>query len=226
MATILSLEYNRAISEQTSFERRPETALKKFVPVPVKKPINFVVKMKGIKRGFWYSGEGRVIPSLFVQTAYKSNAVTLDPVYEGNPQTLSETVIFGSDQRGMYSPESFSWVPYQQVVMVEFDGQRATRMTRITTETFSSYEVRYDRETELVQNSKTVTVIPDCPIGSRSLAIIAPKQLSMINRGRCFTSSNPATRYSRQRDHPTRSQCSSATSCEIVDKLFHCASPS
>jgi hypothetical protein len=163
MAAILGLEYNRELSEQTSFERKLETALKKIVPVLVKKPIHFVVKMKGMKRGVWYSGIGREMPSLFVQMAYKSDAVTLDPVYEGDPRAVSETVTFGSDQSGMYSPESASWVPYQQVVVVEFDGQRATQMTRIGRETVSGYQVRYDRESELVQDSKAVIGCPDCP---------------------------------------------------------------
>jgi hypothetical protein len=161
-AAILGLEYNRELSEQTSFERKLETALKKIVPVPVKKPIHFLVKMKGMKKGVWYCGINRGMPSLFVQVAYKSNAVTLDPVYEGDG-AVSKTVTFGNDQSGMYSPESASWVPYQEVVFVEFDGQRATQMTRISRETVSGYQVRYDRESELVQDSKALIGRPDCP---------------------------------------------------------------
>ena len=75
----------------------------------------------------------------------------------------SEPVIFGSDQQGIYSPESGGWIPYQDVVILEFDGQRATQMTRISRDTISGYQVRYDRENELTQSSNAVTTRPDCP---------------------------------------------------------------
>src|SRR5262249_34690221 len=54
-AAVIGLEYNRALSEQSMFERKLETGLKKILPVPGK-PTHFVVKMKGIQRGEWYSG--------------------------------------------------------------------------------------------------------------------------------------------------------------------------
>jgi hypothetical protein len=110
--------------------------------------------MKGMKSGVWYSGINVLMPSLFAQTAYNSNAVWLDPVYEGEPKH-SKPVTFGSDRQGMYSPESGNtpnsgaWVPYQDVVLVEFDGQKATRLTRIDQETFSGYGALYAREKPL-----------------------------------------------------------------------------
>jgi hypothetical protein len=85
------------------------------------------------------------MPSLFVETAYNSNAVWLDPVYEGEPKAL-KPVTFGSDQQGIYSPESGGWIPYQDVVLLEFDGQRVTRLTSIDRETFSGYGALYARE--------------------------------------------------------------------------------
>jgi hypothetical protein len=100
------------------------------------------------------------MPSLFVQAAYNSNAVWLDPVYMGEPKG-PKPVTFGSDQQGIYSPESGSgpesasgpeggaWIPYQDVVLVEFDGQTATRLTSIDRETFSGYGVLYTREKPL-----------------------------------------------------------------------------
>jgi hypothetical protein len=54
-ALVIALEYNRVISEQTMFERKFETGLKKILP-STGKPTRFVVKMKGIKLGEWYSG--------------------------------------------------------------------------------------------------------------------------------------------------------------------------
>jgi hypothetical protein len=91
------------------------------------------------------------MPSLFAQTAYNSNGVWLDPVYEGEAKHLKPAT-FGSDQQGIYSPESGdspesgAWIPYQDVIFVEFDGQRATRLASIDRETFSGYQALYARE--------------------------------------------------------------------------------
>jgi hypothetical protein len=93
----------------------------------------------------WGSGCAWLMPSLFAQAAYNSNAVWLDPVYESEPKH-SKPVTFGSDQQGVYSPESGAWIPYQDVVLVEFDGQTATRLTSIDPETFSGYRALYARE--------------------------------------------------------------------------------
>ena len=144
MAAVIGLEYNRQLSEQTMFERKLETGLKSILPA-VGKPTHFVVKMKGMKFGVWGSGCSWSMPSLFAETAYNSNAVWLDPVYEGEPKA-SKPLTFGSDQQGIYSPESDGWIPYQDVVLVEFDGQRATRLTSIDRETFSGYGALYARE--------------------------------------------------------------------------------
>jgi hypothetical protein len=70
----------------------------------------FFVKMKGIQFGVWVSGCAWSMPSFFAQTAYNSNAVWLDPVYEGEPKH-SKPVTFDSDQQGMYSPESGNGLP-------------------------------------------------------------------------------------------------------------------
>ena len=147
MAAVIGLEYNRQLSEQTMFERKLETGLKTILPA-LGKPTHFVVKMKGMKMGVWYSGTAWSMPSLFVETAYNSNAVWLDPVYEDEPK-VSKPLTFGSDQQGIYSPESDGWIPYQDVVLVEFDGQRATRLTSIDRETFSGYGALYAREKPL-----------------------------------------------------------------------------
>jgi hypothetical protein len=143
-AAVFGLEYNRALAEQSMFERKLETGLKKILPA-LGKPTHFVVKMKGMRMGVWYSGVAVSMPSLFVETAYNSNAVWLDPVYEGEPKA-SKPVTFGSDQQGIYSPESGGWIPYQDVVLLEFDGQRVTRLTSIDRETFSGYGALYARE--------------------------------------------------------------------------------
>ncbi len=147
LAAVIGLEYNRQLSEQTRFERKLEAGLKKIMPA-LGKPTHFVVKMKGMKRGLWYSGIHAAMPSLFVETAYNSNTVWLDPVYEGEPEP-SERVSFGSDQQGIYSPESGGWIPYQDVVLLEFDGQKVTRLTSIDRETFSGYGALYAREKPL-----------------------------------------------------------------------------
>jgi hypothetical protein len=146
-AAVFGLEYDRALSEQSMFERKLETGLKKILPA-LGKPTHFVVKMKGMRMGVWYSGVAVSMPSLFVETAYNSNAVWLDPVYEGEPKA-SKPVTFGSDQPGIYSPESGGWIPYQDVVLLEFDGQRVTRLTSIDRETFSGYGALYAREKPL-----------------------------------------------------------------------------
>jgi hypothetical protein len=157
MGAVIGLEYNRQLSEQTMFENKLETGLKKILPA-LGKPTHFVVKMKGIQFGVWGSGCAWSMPSLFAQTAYNSNAVWLDPVYEGEPKH-SKPVTFGSDQQGIYSPESGdspesgAWIPYQDVVLVEFDGQRATRLKSIDRETFSGYRALYAREKPLAAGS-------------------------------------------------------------------------
>jgi hypothetical protein len=148
MGAVIGLEYNRQLSEQTTFERKLETGLKKVLPT-LGKPTHFVVKMKGIKFGVWGSGCAWLMPSLFAETAYNSNEVWLDPVYESEPKH-SRPVTFGSDQQGIYSPESGAWIPYQDVVLVEFDGQTATRLTSIDRETFSGYRALYAREKPFV----------------------------------------------------------------------------
>ncbi|MBV8376563.1 MAG: hypothetical protein JO279_06115 [Verrucomicrobia bacterium] len=148
VAVVFGLEYNRYASEQSMFEHKLETGLKKILPA-VRKPTHFVVKMKGMRIGVWYSGVAPTMPSLFVETAYNSNAVWLDPVYKGEPGA-SKLVTLGSDQQGIYSPESGGWIPYQNVLFVEFDGQRVNRLTSIDRETFAGYGVRYVREKPLV----------------------------------------------------------------------------
>jgi hypothetical protein len=125
------------------FESKLEAGLKNILAAPGKSA-HFVVKMKGMKMGEWYSGVAATMPSLFAQTAYNSNAVWLDPVYEGEPRA-PKPVTFGSDQQGIYSPESGGWVLYQDVVLVEFDGQTVTRLTRLDRETFSGYRALYAR---------------------------------------------------------------------------------
>jgi hypothetical protein len=147
LAVVVGLEYNRQLSEQTMFEHKLETGLKEILPA-LDKPTHFVVKMKGLKSGVWYSGLGVSMSSLFAQTAYNSNAVWLDPVYKGEPKT-SKPVTFGSDQQGIYSPESGGWIPYQDVVLLEFDGQRVTRLTSVDGDTFSGYGALYAREKPL-----------------------------------------------------------------------------
>jgi hypothetical protein len=154
LAAVIGLEYNRYLSEQTMFERKLETGLKKILPAPGK-PTHFVVKMKGIKMGAWYSGINPSMPNLFAQTAYNSNTVWLDPVYEGKSlyegePNASKPVTFGSDQQGIYSRASDGWIPYRDVVLLEFDGQRVTRLTSIDRETFSGYGALYARENPLV----------------------------------------------------------------------------
>jgi hypothetical protein len=144
LAAVFGLEYNRALSEQTTFERKLETGLKEILPA-LGKPTHFVVKMKGMKSGVWYSGVNVLMQNLFVETAYNSNSAWLDPVYEGEP-TTSKSVTFGSDQRGIYSPASDGWIPYQDVVLLEFDGEKMTRLTSIDRETFSGYGALYARE--------------------------------------------------------------------------------
>jgi hypothetical protein len=151
LAVVLGLEYNRKLTEQTRFERKLETGLKKIVPV-LSKPMHFVVKMKGMDMAAWYSGSAWSMPSLFVETAYNSDAVWLDPIFEGEPNA-SQAVIFGSDQQGVYSPESGSWIPYQDVVLLEFDGQRVTRLTNIDRKAFAGYGARYAREKPLPAGS-------------------------------------------------------------------------
>ena len=146
-AAVIGLEYNRQLSEQTMFERKLETGLKKIIPA-LGKPTHFVVKMKGMKMGVWVSGVNSPMPSLFVETAYNSNKVWLDPVYEGKPKA-SKPVTFGSDEQGIYSPESGGWVPYQDVIFLEFDGQRVTRLESIDRETFSGYGALYAPEKPL-----------------------------------------------------------------------------
>ena len=143
LAVVLGLEYNRQLSEQSRFERKLEAGLKKIMPA-LGKPTHFVVKMKGMEMGVWYSGVNAPMPSLFVETAYNSDAVWLDPVYEGDPKA-SKPVTFGSDHQGLYSPESGGWVPYQDVVLLEFDGRKVTRLTSIDRETFSGYDALYAR---------------------------------------------------------------------------------
>jgi len=147
LAVVIGLEYNRQLSEQTRFERKLETGLKEILPA-LRKPTHFVVKMKGMKIGVWYSGFAVSMPSLFVETAYNFNAVWLDPVYEGEPNA-SKPVTFGSDQQGIYSPESGGWIPYQDVVLLEFDGQRVTQLTSVDRETFSGYGALYARDKPL-----------------------------------------------------------------------------
>jgi hypothetical protein len=147
---VIGLEYNRQLSEQSMFERKLEAGLKQVMPA-LGKPTHFVIKMKGMKFGVWGSGVAWSMPSLFAQSAYNSNAVWLDPVYEGEPKAL-KPVTFGSDQQGIYSPESGeslesgAWIPYRDVVFLEFDGQRVTRLTTIDRETFSGYGAVYARE--------------------------------------------------------------------------------
>ena len=147
LAVVFGLEYNRYVSEQSMFERKLETGLKEILPA-LAKPTHFVVKMKGIRLGMWYSGVVASMPSLFAKTAYNSDATWLDPVYEGEAKA-SEAVIFGSDQQGIWSPESRGWVPYQDVVLLEFDGQRVIRLESIDRETFSGYGALYAREKPL-----------------------------------------------------------------------------
>jgi hypothetical protein len=151
LAVVFGLEYNRNLSEQSMFERKLETGLKKILPA-IGKPTHLVVKMKGMSMGVWYSGIALSMPTLFVETAYNCNAVWLDPVYKGEPKA-SQPVTFGSDQQGIYSPESGRWIPYQDVVLLEFDGQRVTRLTSVDRETFSGYEARYAREKPLAAGS-------------------------------------------------------------------------
>jgi hypothetical protein len=156
LAVVIGLEYNRQLSEQTMFERKLETGLKQILPAP-SKPTHFVVKTKGLKSGVWYSdysGPTESMPSLFAQTAYNSNAVSLDPVFEGDPIYEGEPkesmpLTFGNDQQGIYSPASRSWIPYQDVVLLEFDGQRVTRLMSVDRETFSGYGALYAREKPL-----------------------------------------------------------------------------
>jgi hypothetical protein len=144
LAAVFGLEYNRALSGQTTLERKLETGLKKILPV-LGKPTHFVVKMKGMQMGEWYSGVAESMPSLFAKTAYNSSVVWLDPVYKGKPKA-SKPVTFGSDQQGIYCPESRGWIPYQDVVLLEFDGQRVTRLMSVDPETFSGYGALYARD--------------------------------------------------------------------------------
>ena len=102
--------------------------------------------MKGMEWGTWYSGVAVSMPSLFVETAYSYNAVWLDPVYEGRPTASKPVITLGSDQQGIFSPESGGWIPYQDVIFVEFDGRRVTRLAKIDQQTFSGYEAIYARE--------------------------------------------------------------------------------
>jgi hypothetical protein len=143
MGAVIGLEYNRQLSEQTTFECKLETGLKRVLPAPGK-PTHFVVKMKGMKFGVWGSGCAWSMPSLFAETVYNSNAVWLDPVYVGEPKA-SKPVTFGSDEQGIYSPESGSWIPYQDAILVEFDGENVTRLTSLDRETFSGYGALYNR---------------------------------------------------------------------------------
>jgi hypothetical protein len=151
--TVIGLEYNRQLSEQSMFERKLEAGLKQVMPT-LTKPTHFVVKMKGIKVGTWGSGYAWSMPSLFAQTVYNSNAAWLDPVCEGEPKA-SKPVTFGSDEQGVYSPESGdspesgAWIPYRDVILLEFDGQTMTRLTSLDRETFSGYGAVYAREKPL-----------------------------------------------------------------------------
>src|SRR5258705_4212544 len=88
LAVVLGLEYNRALSEQSMFERKLETGLKKILPA-LGKPTHFVVKMKGMKMGVRVAGVNSPMQSLFVETAANSHKVWLDPSYAGKLKTTN-----------------------------------------------------------------------------------------------------------------------------------------
>src|SRR5260221_5180202 len=98
--------------------------------------------MRGMKTGVWYSGVTSLMPSLFVETAYNSNAVWLDPVYEGEPKS-SKPVTFGSDQQGIYSPESGGLSFLSQGGFFEVAGPRGGRFARNCHQAFCRYPAVY-----------------------------------------------------------------------------------
>jgi hypothetical protein len=64
VGTVVGLEYNRQLTEQTMFECKLETGLKKILPA-LANPMHFVVKMKGMKFGVWGPGCAWSMPTLF-----------------------------------------------------------------------------------------------------------------------------------------------------------------
>ena len=52
VGAVVGLEYNRQLTEQTMFECKLKTGLKKILPA-LANPTHFVVKMTGMKFGVW-----------------------------------------------------------------------------------------------------------------------------------------------------------------------------
>jgi hypothetical protein len=158
-ATVLGLEYNRQLMEQTALERNLEKGLKAVVPA-ITQPTHFIVR---VHDAYWYGGRWPAMTTLYAQTIYKSASTTLDAIYAGSSSEMAKPVTFGEDSKGVYSPARATWVPYIQVIVLDFDGTTVLKTNPVDAKDFDGFQAKFARERPLLLQYDSRSVKPTCP---------------------------------------------------------------
>jgi hypothetical protein len=172
VATIVSFQYNRDLNHATTVEERFEAGLKALVPLPTQRT-KFIVRMAP---GIWHNSDS--LSDIYVQTFYNSRLVNMRVLQPGPPIFAWQdytTVVFGPDEKGVLMADSGGtapmWIPYSQVRIVSFDGDKVALMNPVASSDLIGLHVGFDRQDVIQQNPR---------MGPAAVVVAAPCTYSAL----------------------------------------------
>ncbi|MEO8401139.1 MAG: hypothetical protein ABI597_04990 [Gammaproteobacteria bacterium] len=157
--TMISLEYNRKLFEQTKYERNLIAGIKTFVP-ELTKPMAILVKVKNFD---WYDGHNPAITNLFIQYSYNSSVIKLETIGDTSSATTKDPIVFGSKEKGVYFPGIKSWVDYDSVLVLQADKKEIVSLKNLTPTLFSQDNVVFSGIQEAQLDPQHFIVKATCP---------------------------------------------------------------
>jgi hypothetical protein len=159
----VSFQYNWDLNQNSAIEERFEAGLKAIVPQPTERT-KFIVRMDP---GLWHNSDS--LSDTYIQSFYRSKLVNMRVLQPGAPISKWEdysTVVFGPDDKGVQMGDSGAtapeWVPYSQVRVVGFDGERVTLLPTISPSDMIGYRVGFNRDDPVIQvQGASATSVPD-----------------------------------------------------------------
>ncbi len=148
---MLSLEYNRQLYVQTNFEHKLVATIKQLIPKDKQQSATILVKVKNFK---WYDGRYSPISNQYIQYIYNNPNIGLETVGDTSSIRNGDPIIFGKKEKGVYIPNSKTWIPYSNLLVLEADKDNINVINEITPNTFPTKNVVFSDVEKVQLNEK------------------------------------------------------------------------